>query len=176
MRGQRISELHPEYVFLGLLAREKLHGYGLYQLFRETLGGLWHISESQMYATLKRLEKRGWISGEDGGPKPGGRLLSITTEGHRVFDAWLLAPTPLSPRALRLEFLSRLFFAQGQGPLAEKLRTDQKRVLLTELRRTDPSVKGAIDQWAQDFRKRQIRTALEWIEGIREPISKIGYF
>jgi hypothetical protein len=27
-------------------------------------------------------------------------------------------------------------------------------------------VKGLIDQWAQDFRQRQIRTALEWIEGI----------
>jgi len=167
MRGQRISELHPEYVFLGFLAREKLHGYGLYQLFRETLGDLWHISESQMYATLKRLEKRGWVLGEDGGPKLGGRLLSITAEGRRVFDTWLLAPTPLSPRALRLEFLSRLFFAQDQGPLAEKLRTDQKEVLLAELRRKTPPVQGAIDRWAQDFRQRQIRTALEWIEGIR---------
>ncbi len=167
MRGQRISELHPEYVFLGFLSQERMHGYGLYQLFRGTLGGLWHISESQMYATLKRLEKRGWIAGEDGGSKPGGRLLSITEEGRRVFDSWLLAPTPLSPRSLRLEFLSRLFFAQPRGPLAEKLRTDQKNSLLAELRRKTPLTRGTIDQWAQDFRQRQIKTALEWIEGIR---------
>ena len=56
------SSLQPELVLLGLLIMRECHGYELRRRFSETLAGLWHISESQLYATLKRLEEKNLLT------------------------------------------------------------------------------------------------------------------
>ncbi len=105
-----MGDARPEYVFLGYLAEGACHGYVLYQRFAKDLEGLWHISESQMYASLKRLEKRGWIAPlqeETQNRQPYG----LTGKGQAAYEGWLWTPTGASPRLLKLEFLTRLYFA-----------------------------------------------------------------
>ena len=127
-----MGDVRPEYVFLGFLAESPAHGYQLYQQFKKDLSGLWHISESQMYASLKRLEKRGWIAPEEKSPagadtdanvgagvkvdemppaRQSRQCYSLTAAGLAAYEAWLSSPSPASPRLLKLEFLSRLYFA-----------------------------------------------------------------
>ncbi len=170
MKATRISDVHPEFVFLGFLAEGPVHGYELYRRFRETFGTLWHISESQMYATLKRLDARGWtLQGDPAGTAPPSvrRTITITKEGQSAFSQWLSAPSAASPRALRLEFLTRLHFASRADDITPLIDA-QRAVLETELRTLLPSAAkdGAsrIHTLAADFRIRQVRAALEWID------------
>ena len=56
------GNLSPEYALLGFLVAGPSHGYNLHQHFLVELGHVWHLSQSQAYAILKRLENRGDIS------------------------------------------------------------------------------------------------------------------
>ena len=151
--------LRPESVPLGFIVERPSYGYEVYRRFSDSLSGLWGISESQMYATLKRLEERGLVvhlagategagatgndsaTGNNGategagaagdelagsssrhrtrrGPGAEKRLLAPSDAGLAAFDAWLAETTPTSPRVLRLEFVTRLFFATRRDPSA----------------------------------------------------------
>ena len=54
-----------EYALLGLLRREPLHAYEMYQRLRrgELLGHIWQLKQSHLYALLARLEEQGFIAG-----------------------------------------------------------------------------------------------------------------
>jgi DNA-binding PadR family transcriptional regulator len=56
------GNVSPEYALLGFLIAGPSHGYDLHQRFRVELGQVWHLSQSQAYAILKRLEQHGDIS------------------------------------------------------------------------------------------------------------------
>jgi len=147
-----MGDIRPEFVFMGYLAEGPAHGYHIYRSFKEDLEGLWHISESQMYASLKRLEKRGWIVPLGGNPGDGASFskavvcpekgegrqnrqsFALTPEGLAAYDAWLKTPTAASPRLLKLEFISRLYFAFRQDvELAYMLIEAQRLALEAEL-------------------------------------------
>lgn len=148
-----MGDIRPEFVFLGFLAEGPAHGYQIYRCFRENLERLWHISESQMYATLKRLEKRGWIIADNAlgimsspprsrlGDQSGevqGRLkrqrFALSAEGLKAYEAWLNTPTLASPRLLKLEFITRLYFAlRRDTELAYTLIEAQRLSLEAEL-------------------------------------------
>lgn len=114
VKTKHFGDLHPEFVFLGLLIEEPSHGYELYKRFNNSLSCLWRLSESQMYSILKRLETHGFIESSDlpkisTGSK---KVFSPTLRGKELFNEWLIEPSVCSPRVLRLEFLTRLYFAK----------------------------------------------------------------
>ncbi len=184
-----MGDVRPEYVFLGFLVEGPAHGYHLYRLYKDSLEGLWHISESQMYASLKRLEKRGWIApvGEETQNR---QLYGLTEDGRTAYERWLMTPTSASPRLLKLEFLTRLYFAMRWNlEEAYGLIEAQRLALEAELDRLvgdhstnkkdieheAPSMLHQnmvhqspllfnISVLARDFRIRQIRTALDWMK------------
>jgi PadR family transcriptional regulator, regulatory protein AphA len=170
----RASDLSPEHVLLGLLAERPAHGYELHQRLTADLGGLWHLSQSQVYATLKRLEARGWIAGtlHTQPNLPDRRLLRLTTEGRRRFQDWLHAPTSNSVRAIRVEFLTRLFFAgETDSALQLQLISEQAEAVVEGLRRLDaghlrPSA-SVITDLAHDLRVRQLASVLPWLDECR---------
>lgn len=55
--SRRTSGLSPEYALLGFLERPPAHGYELHQRLLEHLGEIWHVSLSQTYNILTRLEE-----------------------------------------------------------------------------------------------------------------------
>jgi len=170
--SRHFGDLRPEFVPLGFLVEEPTHGYELYRRFSETLAGLWRLSESQMYATLKRLEYHGLI--ESSAPEKGSaasrRVLSPTPGGRKLFDAWLAEPTVCSPRVLRLEFLTRLFFARRMAPDSiDGLFSDQRAVVAGALGRLGQSRNHAASGFdvfdlALAFSESQLRSALTWLD------------
>jgi PadR family transcriptional regulator, regulatory protein AphA len=178
--NKHTSDVRPEYVVLGLLMHRSMHGYDLYRQFQNNLGRVWHISQSQMYSILKRLEVQGLVEGlvEGGEGNPSRRYLTVTTLGLTRFSTWLLSPTDCSSRVLRMEFISRLFFASMEGEgmpavivqdqieAAERELSNHRRIY-AELPEDD-----VFNRLSMDFRVRQLGAILEWLHESVEPLIK----
>lgn len=114
-----MNKISPDEVVLGLLVENACHGYQLLAHFRASaLGPVWKLSTSHLYAILKRLERRGEITGRE----TGGDTAPIRTEywltpaGERRLHRWLNEPQPsASTRHIRTTFLSRLYIARLIG-------------------------------------------------------------
>ena len=79
----------PRIVVLAFLEDEPRHGYELTQLIEERSGGALTFNFASLYATLYKLEERGWIQGrwvERAGQRRR-RYYRITTEGRTVLAA-----------------------------------------------------------------------------------------
>jgi DNA-binding PadR family transcriptional regulator len=168
------SALEPEFLILGLLSQEADHGYGLQQRIETKFPWIWRISQSQTYNILKRLESQGDLGVEDvaGEGAPQRRLYQLSPRGKARFESWLRSPTPSSARAIRIEFLTKLFFAlESDVDLARRLVHDQTSALKRGLDRLHKSAmeltdENRLSQLALDLRIRQLETALSWLEGI----------
>ncbi len=107
----------PDETLLGLLMAQPKHGYQLLETFQDssTLGRVWKLSTSQLYAVLKRLQIQGFITGEEvfSVDAPPRTVYNITKSGKAYVMAWLAEEEPSpSVRRVRVEFLSRLYIAQ----------------------------------------------------------------
>ena len=89
------AALSPEYVLLGFLNQQPAHGYDLHERIEAELGQIWHISLSQIYNILKRLETQGYISGvlQEQEKLPARKWFRLTAAGGRRFADWLSAAT-----------------------------------------------------------------------------------
>ena len=113
-----IGNVSPEFALLGFLIAGPSHGYDLHQRFTAELGHVWHLSQSQAYSILNRLEHRGDISTHvvEQEKLPARQMLHITEAGRRRFFEWLELGIGRTARSIRLEFLTRLYFTQLHRP------------------------------------------------------------
>jgi DNA-binding PadR family transcriptional regulator len=111
------SALSPEYPLLGFLIQQPGHGYRIHQQLTTEFGNLWRISLSQTYNILKRLEAQGFIVGQrqEREGTPARRCFQVTPEGMMRFEEWLDTPSGSSVRAIRVEFITRLYFALARN-------------------------------------------------------------
>ncbi len=169
------SVLSPEYALLGLLAERPAHGYQLHQRLTAELGQVWRVSLSQAYNILNRLEAQGLIAGREEKPtsQPARRLFRLTPAGKRRFERWLRAPTGCSARAVRVEFLARLYFTHMLYPqLVPRLVDQQIAVVqggLVRLERLLPTVdpEQVINRLGVELRINQLRSLLDWLRQCR---------
>lgn len=112
------GNLSPEFALMGFLIEKPCHGYDLHQRLVTELGQVWHLSQSQAYAILKRLETRGDISARlvEQEKLPARQMLHITASGRKRFFEWLETDISATARSIRLEFLTRLYFANLYRP------------------------------------------------------------
>ena len=78
-----------EIVVLAFLEDEPRHGYELTQLIEQRSGGVLTFNFASLYATLYKLEERGWIQGrwvEKAGQRRR-RYYKITSTGREVLAA-----------------------------------------------------------------------------------------
>jgi DNA-binding PadR family transcriptional regulator len=117
-KDHRSGNVSPEFALLGFLIAGPSHGYDLHQRFIAELGQVWHLSQSQAYAILKRLENRGDIFAQvvEQEKLPARQMLQITEAGRRRFFEWLELGIGRTARSIRLEFLTRLYFTQLHRP------------------------------------------------------------
>ncbi len=169
------SALSPEYVLLGFLTLRPAHGYDLHEQVQQELGQIWQISLSQTYNILKRLEARGFIVGavQEQEKAPARRRFRLTPLGRRRFEQWLQTPSEPSARAIRVEFLTRLYFSYVTDPqFARRLIEIQIAVTqagvahLTEVLGEIPS-EQVFSQLGLDLRLRQLTSILEWLTECR---------
>ena len=100
-----------EYVLLGILVPGSKHGYEILQFLNAALDSTWHISTSQLYVLLKKLQRDGLVTSEveTQETRPSKRVFSLTPSGEAAFLSWLHSPEK-HVRDLRIEFLAKLFF------------------------------------------------------------------
>lgn len=164
--------LSPEMALLGLVYGSPGHGYDLHRKVNSDLGYVWHLSQSQAYTILKRLEAQGDISAEEIPQEklPPRQLLHITEKGRARFLGWLEASSGGSTRAIRLEFITRLYFIRQYMP--EKLAQvfDQQRTeVRTHIQRLE-TISAELpgeqiyNHMSLDLRLKQLESVLEWMD------------
>ncbi len=164
--------LTPESALLGFLALEPAHGYELHRRLTQELGALWHASLGHVYNVLKRMESQGLIAGKltRAGNYPAQRIFALTAAGRRVLTAWLRKPCTSSARAIRLEFLSRLYFAQRLDSARVRDMLREQRAAVAEVTEqlahmaADSSAAPAFATLAVELRLAQSRATLNWID------------
>src|SRR3954468_834651 len=75
---------------LTLLAREPMHGYQLRSEFDAATGATWPLNIGQVYTTLSRLERDGFV--EPVGESDGRVTYRITTQGLEEVEKWFEHP------------------------------------------------------------------------------------
>jgi DNA-binding PadR family transcriptional regulator len=161
---------------LGLLYDSPGHGYDLHRKVITDLGLVWHLSQSQAYAILKRLEAQGDISAEEipQDKLPSRQLLRMTPQGRKRFLAWLEAPSGGSTRAIRLELITRLYFLRLYMPEKLAQAFDQQRIeAKTHIQRLE-NMHAALaseeiyNRMSLELRLKQLESVLEWLDECQE--------
>jgi PadR family transcriptional regulator AphA len=168
----RSSTISPEFALLGLLAQRPSHGYDLHRRLKKELQGIWDVSQSHCYNILNRLEREGHIRSEIHTQEtaPTKHLLKLTPQGRAHFEQWLSEPTPPSVRAIRMEFITRLYFAQSEGrERAHQIIEEQKLALREaslQFQRAYVSTHEAqhFNRLALQLRCRQLQSCVVWLD------------
>jgi len=123
-----------EHILLGLL-REPASGYDLKACFDHSVRYFWAAELSQIYPTLKRMEKNGWLQSRlQPSPKgPKRRVYSLTAAGRKMLREWLLGEPQLGDE--RYGFVAQFFFMDAAGDWRETKRyvTALRHVLVERL-------------------------------------------
>lgn len=172
LKSPRIGTLSPEMALLGQLYMSPAHGYDLHRKVLTDLGQVWHLSQSQAYSILHRLEAQGDILGEAilQDRLPSRQLFKITNKGTARFLAWLETPSGGSVRVIRMEFVTRLYFFARYFPekisrAFDRQRAEiQKQILRLEKSRDQLPKDQICNLISLDMRLKQLTTALKWLD------------
>jgi DNA-binding PadR family transcriptional regulator len=87
------------HALLALLSEGPKYGLRLRQEFEARTGEVWPLNVGQVYTTLRRLERDGFVESDDADGEGRQRLFRITSAGGDELRAWLRAPQdPAPPR------------------------------------------------------------------------------
>lgn len=100
-----------KHAILGLLNYEPMTGYDLKKMIDISINHFWPAVQSQVYTTLSKMEKEGWVSVETipQEPLPPRKVYSLTPVGKAEFVDWLT--TPQACGETRIAWLVQVFFA-----------------------------------------------------------------
>jgi DNA-binding PadR family transcriptional regulator len=162
----------PDHLLLGLLAMGDQHGYQLLEQLQTTpaLARAWHISPSQIYAVLKRLERDALIAGrmlasESGPPRV---QYTLTDVGRARMLAWLHEAHPsASIRRVRVDFISRVYIARALALPVGGIIARQRDSCLGERERLLRDLALAptdMERMTLSFVVEQLDAALRWLD------------
>ena len=106
-----------KHAILGILQEAPRHGYELKNIFDEQIGNFWNLNYGQIYTTLDRLKKEGFVSctEEEQESRPDKKVYYISPEGVQELARWLQEPIT-KPRPLRDELFIKLLFMSRENP------------------------------------------------------------
>jgi len=176
--AKRHGSISPEFALLGFLYEHPSHGYDLHQRLVSELGFVWHISQSQTYNIINRLVSSEDISLTIRTQKklPSRQVLRITPKGQNRFKKWLDLPTGSSIRAIRMEFITRLYFSQRNTPekVQSLLDTQSAGIIetITNLERclVDLPNGQTYNRLSLQLRIQQLQSALKWVNVCRKEL------
>ncbi len=158
-----------EYPVLGILALGEAHGYDICRRLHKGIGPIWKLGKSQVYALLTRLERDGLVAHERVGQEnlPARNIFSITPTGEEVFREWVDAPVN-HVRDMRLEFLTKLWFARQADPDLERTLIEQQLAVCGKKVKTLEALKAScsteIESRSIGFRLTIVHAAVSWLE------------
>ena len=105
------------YAVLGFLSSKDMHGYEIKSKFDLATGGFWQLNFGQIYSTLDRLDREGFVErvAEVDSESPDRKVFRITVRGRSGLDDWVKRPVA-HPRPLRDDLLVRLLFCDRSSP------------------------------------------------------------
>jgi PadR family transcriptional regulator AphA len=135
-----------EHILLGLL-REPASGYDLKAVLDHGVGHFWAAELSQIYPSLKRLEKRGLLRSRRAASKrgPGRIVYEITAAGRKELVAWLRTGPEFGD--MRHTFLAQIYLMDELADLAHALRFLEQ--LHTRWAPRLEALKNAEKEWSQ---------------------------
>ncbi|MBT3339020.1 MAG: PadR family transcriptional regulator [Anaerolineae bacterium] len=142
-----------KYALLGFLNYQTASGYDLKQLMDVSTSNFWHAKQSQIYTTLKALEKDALVVShiEPQESRPNRRVYEITTAGQEDLKNWTAQPiTEIESRKEKL--LLKLFFSAQLEPeiILTELRL-QKNLHQAQLEKYQTITKEVIKQFASSL-------------------------
>ncbi|MEU7879588.1 PadR family transcriptional regulator [Microbispora bryophytorum] len=163
---------------LALLAKEPAHGYELKQALETIFGGAYPSPNiGQIYVTLGRLEKDGYVRSVDveQANRPNKKVYYITAAGREALETWVEEPTE-GPR-VRDEFFMKLVLAPMTGLSDRMALVNRQRrhylALMRDLRelaeRTDPANRVAL--LLIEGAMLHLQADLDWLERCQEDLS-----
>ena len=169
------GNISPEFALLGFLIAGPDHGYDLHQRIVTELGYVWHLSQSQAYSILKRLEIRGDILARvvEQDKLPDRQMLRISSQGRRRFMDWLEKGSASNARAIRLEFLTRLYFSNLYTPEnTAQIFAAQSAEIKNNIGRLENMLahiplEQTYNRLSLDLRLRQMKLIQEWVAEIK---------
>jgi DNA-binding PadR family transcriptional regulator len=84
------------HALLGLLSGGPKYGMQLRQEFEAGTGEVWPLNVGQVYATLQRLDRDGFVSSDPGVDEGSQQMYRITSEGVAELQGWLRTPPEAS--------------------------------------------------------------------------------
>lgn len=166
-----------EYALLGLLQKQPMHGYQLYQELTAPKGLwlIWRIKQGQLYALLSKLEEYGYLTAtlELQDTRPPRKIFQLTASGQAVLQQWLTTPVA-RPRQMRQEFLAKLFFAQQAGSTATSALFAVQRTLCRAWQAQEQTTASTASGFAQVvalFRLSQVDALLVWLDRCEENLT-----
>ncbi len=160
-----------EYILLGFLAEQPMHGYDLFRLLNTdpNICQIWTVKQAMLYAMLEKLEEIGYLHSEIQVQEsyPARKQYSITESGLASFHEWMLQPVD-HPREIRQEFMARLFFAyRSSRHEARELLLRQKQVCTGWMElHGQHAAEADEDPFSHillDFKQAQMDSILEWV-------------
>lgn len=154
---------------LVLLRDEPKHGYQLASDLAERTAGRWSVNTGQVYTTLDRLGRDGFVTDDEPDPADARRRrVRLTDRGWERARAWLeQAPADAAPRD---ELVLRVLLAAAASP-AEALAVvdaqraellDRLQVLRREQRRTADG--GLLADLAADAAAVRLESDVRWLD------------
>ena len=132
------------------------------------------MSQSQAYSILKRLEARGDVSARmiEQNKAPARQQLHITAAGRRRFLEWLEKGCGTNARSIRLELLTRLYFARLHRPdLAPRIFSMQLDEIGSDIARLERELDAlhpeqTYNRLSLDLRVRQMQLIQQWVREV----------
>ena len=175
------NTLTIEHALLGFVYERPSHGYEIYQQLSAATGlwQVWRMKQSQLYALLTKLEDEAYLvtTLQPQEARPPRKVYALTAEGRAAFEQWLSTPVEHG-RQMRLEFLTKLYFAYRQGPMVVLPLLQQQAELCRHWLRTLQAEAAAAPQSpsfahaVQAFRISQIDTFLTWLTTCQQALLR----
>jgi len=151
---------------LALLKEGPSHGYQLKTAFEAATGGTWPLNVGQVYTTLDRLVRDGFVTSDEA---DGQKRYTITAAGREELGGWWTA-VPGDEPPPRDELLLKVLLAIEEGPghaldVITRHRTALTR-LLQERRRATPAVDhdGLAGALVAEARVTRAEADLRWLD------------
>jgi PadR family transcriptional regulator AphA len=178
-----------EHAILGFLTYWPLSGYDLKKFFDESVRHFWSATQSQIYRTLGRMAKDGWVRVEmvEQEDRPDRKVYHITDEGQAELRRWLT--TPLDLPKIRHKWLVQVFFAHQLSDKeiialfeahAEKLRqkleffhTEVQAVIERRFAERGSERSRRLWQFTLDYGISHLEWELQWVESALKELRRL---
>ncbi len=152
--------------FLGLLERGPRHGYDLKRAYDEHFGADRPLAYGQVYSTLARLLKHGFVTVDsEPGAGPERKRYAITEAGVTDVERWLgqpERPEPYLQSALYTKVVLALLTGRSAAEILDTQRAEHLRLMRDLTRRKTAG--DIADQLICDHALFHLEADLRWLE------------